>query len=187
MSVLLADADPQRTATMWASVEGGDQPPVVGLTEQTPIRDVGAKFDRVIIDCPPAHPGSPGEQDKSPAARAMAWSLLSSDLVILPVTPGPADLWALGDAISLIRRVRIKRADLRAAVLVNRRKPRARLDVEIRESLEDCGEPLLESMLSDLVAYREAFLSGHGPSTSADGKASEEISNLVNEIEGLFA
>ena len=181
--MLLADGDPQRTATMWASVEGGDQPPVVGLTEQTPVRDVGSKFERVIIDCPPAHPGAPGEQEKSPAARAMAWALLSSDLVVLPVTPGPADLWALGDAIALYRKARVKRKRIKAVVLVNRRKHRARLDVEIRQSLEDCGEPLLDSMLSDLVAYRESFLAGKGPSTWNDGKAAEEVMDLVTELE----
>ena len=186
ISVLLADGDPQRTAMMWASVEGGDQPSVIGLTEQTPIRDVGSKFERVLIDCPPAHPGAPGEQEKSPAARAMAAALLSSDLVVLPVTPGPADLWALGDAISLVGRARIKRKKLRAVVLVNRRKPRARLDVEVRESLADCGEPLLETMLSDLVAYRESFLAGKGPSSWEDGKAKDEVIRLADELEKLL-
>src|SRR5438105_3351246 len=59
LSVLLVDADPQGTATTWASVRteaGRKTPTLVAMREAMHKNDqlsrVSAGFDRVVIDCP---------------------------------------------------------------------------------------------------------------------------------------
>src|SRR3954467_4915007 len=83
---LIVDADPQATCRTWsakASELGHEGPPVVGIEGKSLRRDlarVSDGFDVVVIDSPPR---------MGVEARA---AMLASDAVILPVTPGAADI-----------------------------------------------------------------------------------------------
>jgi MinD superfamily P-loop ATPase len=84
---IVIDTDPQGTCRMWAAKAAEVEhvgPPVVAMDGKTLRRDlerVSSGFDVAIIDCPPRM----GAETRS--------AMLASDLVVLPVTPGAADVW----------------------------------------------------------------------------------------------
>ena len=98
--VLVADADPQGTATHWAAVAPDSQPfpaAIAGLghTETALHRELRkylGLFDWIVVDCPPSA--------DSPLTRS---ALLVADLALIPVVPSPPDLWA-GTAIQQVLR-----------------------------------------------------------------------------------
>ena len=133
------------------------------------------QFDVTLVDAPPSQ------------AEILRSAILAADIAILPATPSGFDLWALADAIDIVRRAGAIKSQFQAAILVNRRDPRSKLDANVRESLGEAGLPVLETMLSNLVAYRESVLMGQGPSTYApDSKAGAEVRSLVDELEALI-
>ena len=180
--VLLVDADPQRSAYAWseAARSAGNPAPTtvaMGATMHQPgeLDALVGQFDVVLIDAPPSQ------------AQILRSAILSADVAILPATPSGFDLWALADAIDIVRRAGAIKPEFQAAILVNRRDPRSKLDANVRESLGESGIPVLESMLSNLVAYREAILMGLGPSTYApESKAGAEVRELVDELVSLI-
>lgn len=180
--VLLVDADPQRSAYAWseAARSAGNPAPTtvaMGATmhQSGELDALVGQFDVVLIDAPPSQ------------AEILRSAILSADLAVLPATPSGFDLWALADAIDIVRRAGAIKPEFQAAILVNRRDPRSKLDANVRESLGESGLPVLEAMLSNLVAYREAVLTGLGPSTYApDSKAATEVRKLVDELEAFM-
>lgn len=181
--VLLVDADPQRSACAWSEAARANNLPApttvaMGGTMHQPgeLDALTPNFDVTLIDAPPSQ------------AEILRSAIMAADLALLPATPSGFDLWALADAIDMVRKAQAIKPDFQSAILVNRRDPRSRLDANVRESIEGAGVPVLNTMLSNLVAYREAILAGQGPSTYAgDSKAAREVRALVNEIEHLFA
>ncbi len=180
--VLLVDADPQRSAYAWseAARSGGLPAPTtvaMGATMHQPgeLDALVGQFDVTLIDAPPSQ------------AEILRSAILSADIAILPATPSGFDLWALADAIEIVRRAGAIKNRFQAAILVNRRDPRSKLDANVRDSLGEAGLPVLKTMLSNLVAYRESILMGQGPSTYApDSKAGLEVRSLVDELETLM-
>ena len=122
--VLVADADPQGTATHWAAVAPDSQPfpaAIAGLghTETALHRELRkylGLFDWIVVDCPPSA--------DSPLTRS---ALLVADLALIPVVPSPPDLWA-GTAIQqVLRDVNTINETLKARIVINQCKPRTRL------------------------------------------------------------
>jgi chromosome partitioning protein len=93
--VALIDTDPQGTLTKWWQARAGDTPALVASTVSELAGHMpkmqASGFKLVIIDTPPAITSS---------IRAV---IGHADLVILPVKPSPADLWAIGATIDLCR------------------------------------------------------------------------------------
>src|SRR5208283_4891656 len=86
--VLIVDADSQGTCQGWAEIAAAadrDTPPVVGMGSELrrDLAKVSGGFDVVVIDSPPRL----GSEQRA--------AMLVADLVLMPVTPGPADVWAL--------------------------------------------------------------------------------------------
>jgi chromosome partitioning protein len=182
LRVALIDADPQQTSLTWSKVAaqtGNPRPVTVGMTdgqlhEAGGARELARDYDVTIIDCPPAN---------APNLRS---ALLASDLVILPVAPSPTDLWSLANSIELVKEAARFQPELRGAVLINRKDPRTSIGRVIREALQDCGLPTLESELCNRVDYPESFGLGQGPTTyKRGGLASLEVQKLAQEIEEL--
>ena len=83
--VMVADADPQATATRWAAAAPEDLPfpaAVAGLaaTDGRIHREFIDVFDFVVVDCPPSA--------DSPVSQS---ALLVADLALVPVIPSPPD------------------------------------------------------------------------------------------------
>lgn len=167
--VLVVDADSQGTCRAWAAVAasaGHDGPPVVALDGAALRRDLGrvaAGFDVVVLDAPPR---------LGPEARA---AMLAADLVLVPTTPGAADVWALRETLAVLEDARTMRPELAAAVVLNRadRTTLAKLSHDAAASL---GVPLLPATLAARVAFGEATLAGKGVVTYAPGSlAAREV------------
>ncbi|HEY2509837.1 MAG TPA: ParA family partition ATPase [Polyangiaceae bacterium] len=173
--VLLVDVDPQATCRSWAeraAERGLDGPPVVQLSGKTLRRDlpaVAAGMDVVVLDSPPRL----GAETKA--------ILMVADLVLLPVTPGGADVWALEETIHLVAEAQVLRPELRAAVVHNR----ADRTVLARHAAIAVGElaiPVLDARLGHRVAFGAATIAGLGVvDFERDSEAAVEVRRLTRE------
>lgn len=175
--VLLVDSDPQGTARDWrdAQGEGSDLPTVVGVDRPTLHREVprvARSFDYIVID------GAARLQEMSVSAIKCA------DVVLIPVQPSAADIWAAVDLVELVTaRQGITDGRPRSAFVVSRQIVGTRLASDAQAALADFGLPIFTARTSQRVAFAEALSKGvsvldHEP----EGKAAQEIRDIVNEL-----
>ncbi|MEM7811352.1 MAG: ParA family partition ATPase [Planctomycetota bacterium] len=174
-ATLLVDADPQGSLRDWNAINSGELLPVVGLDRDSLAKDlqhVSADYDFVVID------GAPQIAKLSVAA------VKAADLVLIPVTPGPYDVWACADLVEILearRDVTGGRPD--AAFLVNRAVRNTKLSVEIVTALNAYAIPILNAHTTHRVIYPTAAATGgtvftHDP----DGPAAREIEAIQHEL-----
>ena len=175
--VLIIDGDPQGTARDWRDAQGEDSdlPTVVGVDRPTLHREVprvARSFDYIIID------GAAKLQEMSVSA------LKCADVVLIPVQPSAADIWASADLVDLISaRQSVTDGRPRAAFVVSRQIVGTRLAGEARGAVEEYGLPVFEGRTSQRVAYTEALSQGLTVlDTEPRGKAAGEIRAIVNEL-----
>lgn len=173
--VMIVDTDTQRTSFRWgreAARAKRDGPPVVEMAGDTLSRDlerIASAFEVVLIDTP----ARLGED-----ARA---AMLVADVVLMPVQPGPADVWGLHETLPVIEGARKLRPELKAGTVLNRA-TRTTLTNVTREALEKLPFPLLCTM-GERVAFGEAMAQGCGVADYAPGsKAAEEVQDLVTKV-----
>lgn len=179
LRVLLVDADPQATARTWgdAALGAGHKAPTIVAMGATMIHPgqldtlVGS-YDLVVIDCPPRH-------DETQRA-----ALMLSDMALLPCGPSSAEAWALASSIDLVTAARRVRPELRAAVVITRKKSRTALGKSARDDLAAAsGLPVLANELGDRIAYQEAIGFGLGVTTYVPrDPAADEVRALYDEI-----
>ena len=177
---LIVDADPQGSCVVWAAKAAElehDGPPVVAIGGKTLRRDlaqVGQGFDVVVIDSPPRM-----------ALEARA-AMLAADLVLMPVTPGAPDVWALAETVDVLEEARQARPELLAAVVLNKLSKTA-IATATRTALAGLGVPLLDAALGQRVAFAEAFAVGQGAVDYAPkGDAAHEVRRLVRAVLGAL-
>ena len=187
--VLIADADPQGTATRWAAAAPDETPfpaAIAGLgrAEATLHRELLkylTAFDWIVVDCPPSA--------DSPLSQS---ALLVSDLALVPVIPSPPDLWA-GVAIRrVLENVMAINEALVARLVVNQRKPHTRLAARTQELLPRYGIPVLETQIGDREAFRHAAAAGltvadlprSRPATAEVEAFTDEVVAVVNGARG---
>lgn len=183
--VLVVDADPQSTATRWASAAPEDAPfpaTVAGLSAaggklHREVQKFVGSFEIILIDCPPAV--------ESPVPMS---SFMIADLVLIPVLPSPADVWATKAIEVLVSNAQDFNADLQARIVPNRVKDTANI---ARESLNfirsEFSISATRSTLGDRTAFQQSVAMGctvHDlPNTS---KAAGEIDLLTDEVLDLL-
>jgi chromosome partitioning protein len=180
--VLLVDSDPQGSCRRWSELAAAaerDTPPVVsmGAEMRRDLSKVAQGWEIVIIDTPPRLGGE---------TRA---SMLISDLVLVPVTPGPSDVWALSDTLALLNDVcTLKREsgvpEPKSCILLNRYDGgRTAIAGATREAVEGSGLPVLKASLGSRVAFGEAQASGQGVTGHAPkSAAAEDVQALGLEV-----
>jgi len=184
--VLVADADPQATATRWAASAPDDSPfpaAVAGVSAAgTKVHREVAKFandyDFILIDCPPAA--------DSPVPQS---ALLVADLALVPLIPSPLDLWASVGIREVINNVSGINEGLRAQLLVNQCQPNTNLAKEALEVLPEFGLPTCKTMLGQRTAYRQSAVFGttvYGLDTRP-AAAIAEIDALTTEVLEILA
>jgi len=178
--VLLVDTDAQGTSSMWSAAgaeAGHDGPTVVSVEGKGLRRDIenlGRGFDVLVIDGPPKL----GTETRS--------AMVVADLVVLPATPGAADLWALAKTVEIVEEARALAPGMHAAIVANRT-DRTALATALRKHLAGFGLPLLETSLGARVAFGEATLGGQGVIDYApDSDAAREVRRLVRELLGVL-
>lgn len=172
---LLVDTDGQGTCRTWAAVAAEaelDGPPVVAVDGRSLRRDlarVSEGFDVVVIDTSPR------------LGAEVRAAMLASDLVLLPVVPGAADVWALRETVAVLDEAREMRPELRVGIVLNRAS-RTTLTGVTRTALDDLKVPLLGA-LGDRVAFGEATAKGLGVVKYApSSKAASEIEELIGAV-----
>ena len=169
--VLLIDADPQQSATQWAQ-----QGPAAGGAGALPMAVESLRADDgapqfqaaiarlaqaaqatlVVIDCPP--------ELSDPALVAA----LLADLVLVPVTPSPLDLWAAKQAVATAQEARTLR-DGRTpliSLVPSKLLPQTLLARDLPAALEALGEPVAPA-ITQRVALVEAIVLGQTIGTYA--------------------
>lgn len=160
-SVLLVDADPQESASMWASVrsEFKELPTIVCVIKRGRIgRDVlemRSRFDTIIIDA--------GGRDSVELRNALA----ICDMTLVTVKPSQFDTWSLDHMAMLLREIE-ERTNVRppALVLLNavNANPQLKEVDEVREVISDYADvlPMMPGRVSDRVSFRRAARDGMG-------------------------
>ena len=99
-------------------------------------------------------------------------------LVVVPVQPSPADLWATEVSLGLASGLGVP-----ALMVQNRVPPRARIAQEALAVLTGLDAPLARAQLGNRVAFAESL--AHG-STALEarpgGPAAEEVRTLADEV-----
>jgi chromosome partitioning protein len=183
--VLVVDADPQATATRWASSAADDTPflaHVVGLSAATEklhreVKKFIDNYDVIIIDCPPAA--------DSPVPQS---ALIIADLAIVPILPSPLDLWATVGIKQVIENARTINESLEARLLLNQIQPRTTLAQESMEVLGEFGIPLFKTELRQRQAYRQsaAFGATVHELLPKSKEAAQEMNDLYREVAALL-
>lgn len=174
--VVLVDADPQASALDWlASRKAEHIFPVVGMPRPVlhrQVSDLAASFDLIVIDGPPA---------LTDIARS---AILASDLVLIPVTPSPYDVWAAGDLVRLVDEARIARPDLAAHFVISRKIVGTAIGEAVEAALAEWPSvPVLPARISQRVIFAEAAAAGSTAlETGRDAKAVAEIEALRDAV-----
>ena len=179
--VMIIDADPQGTAVRWAASAEDDKPfpaRVVGLSAaggkvHREAKKFVDEYDYLVIDCPPAV--------DSPVPQS---ALMISDLVLVPVIPSPADLWAATGIQQLIGNIQDMNEEMEARLVANMCQPNTTLARDALEILEGFGIPLANARLHLRTAYRRSAVFGgtvHDQGSNAR-QAIKEVDTLTDEV-----
>jgi chromosome partitioning protein len=176
--VLLLDADPIGSATIWArrATDWGEHVPAFESFDEAlaraSIAALEAAHDFVLIDAPAS------EDELNHRVIGMA------DLVLIPCRARWNGVESLAEAAALISTARAQGATFDAAVLISRRSLTTQIDPDIQADLDAVGLPVLETRLHQRVILEQAVESGSNASEFAAGSpAAAEIEALANEIE----
>lgn len=175
--VALLDTDPQKTLGHWhaARLEAGRKAHDLHFEAPSGWRVPSAcdklrrSHDIVLLDTPPHD-----DTDARIAIRA-------SDLVLVPLQPSAADLWAMGATLELAR------AEKRPAVLTLNRVPaQGKVGAEVAAALRAQGLTLLDAPLGNRSGFATAFAAGLGVTEAAPrSAAADEVRALALAIRGL--
>lgn len=170
LRTLIVDCDaPQYTALRWSKLGAGEVS-AVAVADVTDVPELGASFDRVVID-------TAGRDDGT-----MRAALMVADLVVVPVQPTPADMWAATDVIAVVKQAQVIRPELGAVIVVSRCDSRTTYSRTIRGALASTVH-VLGTTIHQRNDYAAAMAVGQGPSTYApDGKAAAEVRSFFEEI-----
>jgi chromosome partitioning protein len=175
--VALLDTDPQKTLAHWHAARGhaGARASVLDFDTPSGWRVPGAcdklrrSHDVILLDTPPHD-----DTDARIAIRA-------ADLVLVPLQPSAADLWAMGATLDLAR------AEKRpVAVALNRVPAQGRLAADVAAELRGKGLRVLDATLGNRSGFATAFASGLGVTEAAPRSlAADEIRALALALKGF--
>jgi chromosome partitioning protein len=109
-----------------------------------------------------------------------------ADVVLLPVSPGVADLWALQDTLLLLEEARAFNNGLEARAVLNRFDTTL-MAKGIAASLGAAGVDALDARLTARVTFSEAMAEGRSVLSYAPAsKAAFEARRFGREVEALM-
>jgi len=173
--VLLVDADPQQSALNWSEVREGKLPfAVIGMAKRSLHRDLPAiykNYKYVVIDGPPR---------VTDLARSC---IMASDIVVIPCTPSPYDIWASEETVQLVKEASVYKDNLKCYFTINRKIANTAIGRDVVEVLNSMDLNVIKSHVCQRVIFAEAAASGKTVfDIDSESKASEEVENLVTEI-----
>jgi chromosome partitioning protein len=170
-SILLVDSDPQGSLRDWNEASEGDVLPVVGLDRVTLAKDIQAiksQYDLILID------GAPQ------SGKLAAAAIKAADLVLIPVTPSPYDVWACSDLVEALKaRQEVAEGKPPARFIISRARKNTRLSGDLAEALSGYEIPTLQAG----TIHREIYAQ-----TAADGLTvfhDKHASDAISEIDAI--
>ena len=131
------------------------------------LQDQGAAY--CFIDTPPTI----SEQNVSILALA--------DLVLIPVRPSPADLWAVSETVTLV-----KEANKPFLFVITQAKAQASITAQTIAALSEHGR-VAQSFIADRVPYAMAMTNGRtAPEIAPKSVAAQEIAALWLDVKSRF-
>ena len=128
----------------------------------------GQAYDVLLIDTPP-----------SLTLPATAAAAVASDLVLIPTSPSPVDVWEAEEAAQFVRR---KNPQAIIRVVLNRTRTGTLLTEAAHASLEGLSVPILSVTLGDRQSYQHALLGGWN---ALDSKAEKEMFQFTVAVTSL--
>jgi chromosome partitioning protein len=173
--VLVVDSDPQQSSLNWSEVREGKLPfAVIGFSKKSLHRDlppIAKNYKYIIIDGPPR---------VTELARSC---IMASDLILVPCTPSPYDIWASSETVELIKEATIYKEKLKGVFTINRKITNTAIGRDVVDALSGMDLPVLISHVSQRVIFAEAAASGKTVfDVEPEGKAASEVVSLVDEI-----
>lgn len=176
--VLLIDADEQMSAVHWS--ETREQDPiftVAGMPSNTihkQIKLMESDYDFIIVDGPPR---------TSSVSRSC---VVASDLVLIPVTPSPYDVWAASEIVEILDNVKHSISEYKkiaAGIIINRKIHNTKLGKEVETALKEYEIPIFNTVVHQRIAYAESAAAGTSViEEDPNSIAGQEIKKLVEEI-----
>lgn len=162
--VLIVDSDPQGSARDWHAADEDNPLALVALDRANNVKsvlEVARSYDFVVID------GAAKLEDMIAATIKIA------DVVLIPVTPSPYDLWAATDLVDFIKaRQEVTDGRPRAAFVISRAIAGTRLGDEIVTALNEHGLGVLQTHIIQRQVYPQTASEG---GTVFDGRNPEAL------------
>lgn len=177
--VILVDADRQCTAANWAMDRAAIKSlPVVHCIQKyenirETLKDLKQRYEYVIVDA--------AGRD----SRELRTGMTIADTLLVPFRPSQPDLDTLPNLSEIITQAKDLNPNLtvRALLTMAPTNPMVNETNEAREYLQDYPEiKLLETVVRDRKAYRDAMSEGMGVIEMDNPKASDEIESLIQEL-----
>jgi chromosome partitioning protein len=120
--------------------------------------------------------------DTAPTISDQNASLIDlADLILIPVRPSPADLWAVSETVA-----QVKAAGKPFLFVITQAKPMASITAQSIAALSQYGR-VAQSFLGDRVPYATAMTGGQtAPELAAKSPAAKEITALWIEVKSCF-
>ena len=170
-TVSLLDTDPQGSLGRWFMMrrEAGDPGMEFSTASAWGVSYECDKLkkssDFVLIDTPPKI-----DSDLKPAIR-------ESDLVLVPVSASPVDVWATEGVLDMA-----EREGAEALVVLNRAKAGTRVAEDVDQALKALGVTRAKSTLGHRVAFPETMGAGKAAIEKGKGTWTDEIEALTAEV-----
>ncbi len=170
-SVLLVDSDPQGSLRDWNEASEGKVLPVIGLDRETLPTDLKAVkrgYDFVLID------GAPQ------SARLAGAAVRAANVILIPVTPSPYDVWAASDLVEIIQaRHAVTDGKPPAYFVISRARKNTNLSRDVLEALKGYELPTLKARTAHREVYARSATDGY---TVYHDHSSPEA---IKEMEGI--
>lgn len=171
-TVILVDLDRQGTLSRWHERREKENPGRIDIHFQklkSGLEKISETTNYCLID------SAPTISDQTSSLVSLA------DLVVIPVRPSPADLWSVGETISVV-----KKAGKAFLFVLNQTKSSASITAQAVASLSQHGR-VCESFLGDRVLYASSMTGGlTAQEVSPRGPSATEIQRLWQEIKSLI-
>ena len=174
--VVLIDSDVQCTSATWAADREETKHPIVPCVQKVgnitaTARELNNKYELVIIDA--------AGRD----SQELRTGLLAADVVITPFKPSQADLDTIFQLSDVVTKAKDFNENLKHYALITM-SPTHPANTEITDAKEYLSEhaTVLDCLVYDRKAYRDALSMGLGVMEHTDKKAKTEINELYEAV-----
>lgn len=173
----LVDIDPQGSLSKlvhtFSEQAGRDPEDVIGRTDFKDYDDLARRlesYDIAIIDTPPY------------LSKELEAVFAITNLVLVPCKASPLDFLAIGDTLDLIRKTKLTKPDLLAAVVLTMTITGTDFTSSIRRELEKTEFTVLATEIGNRVAYMRSLLRANTVLGDENRKAWDEVESLGKEV-----